>query len=79
MPNFSSLLSSLVQSLKNARLRAALFALLLLSAVIISIEGAPKLLPHSNVVYSQDVSLITSLPSQRERLDYLLIAQPTSE
>ncbi len=79
MPNFSSLLSSLVQRLKNARLRAALFALLLLSAVIISIEAAPKLLPHSNVVYSQDISLITSLPSQRERLDYLLIAQPTSE
>ncbi len=79
MPNFSSLLSSLVQSLKNARLRAALFALLLLSAVIISIEAAPKLLPQSNIVYSQDISLITSLPSQRERLDYLLIAQPASE
>ena len=79
MPNFSSLLSTLVQSLKNAKLRAALFALLLLSAVIISIEGAPKLLPHSNVVYSQDVSLITSLPAQRDRLEYLLIAQPTSE
>ncbi len=79
MPNFSSLLSSLVQRLKNARLRAALFALLLLSAVIISIEAAPKLLPQSNIVYSQDISLITSLPSQRERLDYLLIAQPASE
>jgi cell division protease FtsH len=79
MPNFSSLLSALVQSLRNARLRAALFALLLLSAVIISIEAAPKLLPQSNIVYSQDVSLITSLPSQRERLDYLLIAQPSSE
>ncbi len=79
MPKFSSLLSVLAQSLKNAKLRAALFALLLLSAVIISIEGAPKLLPQSNVVYSQDVSLITSLPTQRERLEYLLIAQPTSE
>lgn len=79
MPNFSSLLSSLVQILKNAKLRTALFALLLLSAIIISIESAPKLLPSSPVVYSQDVSLITSLPGQRARLDYLLIAQPTSE
>jgi cell division protease FtsH len=79
MPNFSSLLSSLAQPLKNARLRTALFGLLLLSAIIISIESMPKLLPSSPVVYSQDVSLITSLPSQRERLDYLLVAQPTSE
>lgn len=79
MPNFSSLLSSLAQTLKNAKLRTALFALLLLSAIIISIESAPKLLPSSPVVYSQDVSLITSLPEQRARLDYLLIAQPTSE
>ncbi len=79
MPNFSSLLSSLAQPLKNARLRTALLGLLLLSAIIISIESMPKLLPSSPVVYSQDVSLITSLPSQRERLDYLLVAQPTSE
>lgn len=79
MPNFSSLLSSLVQNLKNAKLRAALFGLLLLSAIIISIESAPKLLPSSPVVYSQDVSLIASLPAQRDRLDYLLIAQPNSE
>jgi len=79
MSNFSSLLSSLAQILKNAKLRAALFALLLLSAVIISIEGVPKLRPRSTVVYSQDVSLITSLPAQRERLEYLLIAQPTAE
>ncbi len=79
MPNFSSLLSSLAQPLKNARLRTALFGLLLLTAIIISIESAPKLLPSSPVVYSQDVSLIASLPSQRNRLDYLLIAQPNSE
>jgi cell division protease FtsH len=79
MSNFSSLLSSLAQSLKNAKLRAALFALLLLSAVIISIECVPRLRPPSTVVYSQDVSLITSLPAQRERLEYLLIAQPAAE
>ncbi len=75
MPNFSSL----AQSLKNAHLRTALFALLLLSAVIISIERAPKLMEHSPVVYSQDISLVTSLPAQRNRLEYLLLAQPLSD
>jgi cell division protease FtsH len=77
MPKFS--FSSLVQTLRNSRLRNALFALLLLSAIIISFESAPKLLPSSPVVYSQDVSLVTALPVQRNRLDYLLIAQPASE
>lgn len=75
MPNFSSL----AKSLKNAHLRTALFALLLLSALIISIERAPKLLEHSPVVYSQDISLVTSLPAQRDRLEYLLLAQPLSD
>ena len=75
MPNFPSL----AQSLKNAHLRTALFALLLLSAVIISIERAPKLIEHSPVVYSQDISLVTSLPAQRDRLEYLLLAQPLSD
>ncbi len=79
MPKFSSLINSLAQSLKNGRLRNALFALLLLSAIIISFESAPRLLPASSVVYSQDVSLITSLPAQRDRLEYLLIAQPAAE
>ena len=72
-------LSSLVQTLRNTRLRNALFFLLLLSAIIISFESAPKLLHNSPVVYSQDVSLVTALPAQRDRLDYLLIAQPSSE
>ena len=75
MPNFHSL----AQSLKNAHLRTALFALLLLSAVIISIERAPKLIEHSPVVHSQDISLVTSLPAQRNRLEYLLLAQPLSD
>ncbi len=79
MPKLSLLISSFVQSLNNSRLRAALFGLLLLSAIIISFESAPKLLPASAVVYSQDVSLITSLPAERQRLEYLLIAQPSAE
>ncbi len=72
-------LNSFVQTLRNVRLRNALFSLLLLSTIIISFEGAPKLLPSSPVVYSQDVSLITTLPARRDRLEYLLIAQPSSE
>lgn len=75
MPSFSWL----AQSLKNVQLRTALFALLLLTALIISIERAPKLIEHSQVVYSQDISLITSLPAQRERLEYLLLVQPLSD
>ncbi len=77
MPKFS--FNSLVQTLRNVRLRNALFSLLLLSAIIISFESAPKLLHSSPVVYSQDVSLVTALPAQRDRLEYLLIAQPSSE
>ncbi len=77
MPKFS--INSLVQTLRNTRLRNALFSLLLLSAIIISFESAPKLLHSSPVVYSQDVSLVTTLPAQREKLEYLLIAQPSSE
>ena len=75
MPNFPLL----AQSLKNVQLRTALFALLLLGAIIISIERAPKLIEHSPVVYSQDISLVTSLPTQRNRLEYLLLAQPLSD
>ncbi len=77
MPKFS--INSLVQTLRNTRLRNALFSLLLLSAIIISFESAPKLLHSSPVVYSQDVSLVTALPAQRDRLEYLLIAQPSSD
>ncbi len=77
MPKLS--FHSLAQTLRNTRLRNALFSLLLLSAIIISFESAPKLLHSSPVVYSQDVSLVTTLPAQRERLEYLLIAQPSSE
>ncbi len=79
MPTFSSLITSLAQLLKNGRLRTSLFALLLLSAIIISFESAPRLLPASSVVYSQDVSLITSLPARRDQLESLLIAQPMAE
>jgi cell division protease FtsH len=75
MPKFKSL----SQLLKHAWIRNALFALLLLGALIISVERAPRLLESSNVVYSQDISLITRIPDHQEALEYLLLAQPLSD
>ena len=69
----------LAKLLKNRHRRNAWFALLLISAMMISLVSAPRLLEHSSVIYSQDISLLTSLPSHRDRLDYLLIAEPFSE
>ena len=65
--------------LKHEQVRHALFALLLLSALIISVERAPRVLESSNVIYSQDISLITQIPNRKNELDYLLLAQPLSE
>ena len=67
------------QLFNNTHLRTALFSLLLISAIIISFESVPKLLSDSSVVYSQDISLITTLPANKNRLEYLLIAEPLSE
>ena len=68
-----------MQVLKYGQVRNALFALLLLAALIISIERAPRLLESSNVVYSQDISLITQIPGRKNDLEYLLLAQPLSD
>ncbi len=68
-----------MQVLKHAQIRNALFALLLLAALIISIERAPRILESSNVVYSQDISLITQIPDRQKDLEYLLLAQPLSD
>jgi cell division protease FtsH len=75
MPKFKSL----SQLLQHAWVRNALFALLLLGTLIISVERAPRLLESSNVVYSQDISLITRIPDHQEALEYLLLAQPLSD
>jgi cell division protease FtsH len=75
MPKFKSLM----ELLRHAQVRNALFALLLLSALIISVERAPRLLESSNVIYSQDISLITQIPERRDALEYLLLAQPLSD
>lgn len=68
-----------MQLLKHAQVRNALFALLLLTALIISVERAPRVLESSNVVYSQDISLITQIPDRQKNLEYLLLAQPLSD
>ena len=68
-----------MQVLKHGQVRHALFALLLLTALIVSIERAPRILESSNVVFSQDISLITKIPDRQKDLEYLLLAQPLSD
>lgn len=75
MPKFTSFM----QLLRNVQVRNALFGLLLLGALIISVERAPKPSESSNVIFSQDISLITHIPERRDALDYLLLAQPLSD
>jgi len=75
MPKFTSL----TQLLKREQIRNTLFGLLLLSAIFISVQrGAPQT-ESSNIIFSQDISLITQLPERRDALEYLLLAQPLSE
>lgn len=75
MPKFTSL----TQLLKREQIRNTLFGLLLLSAIFISVQrGAPQT-ESSNIIFSQDISLITQLPERRDELEYLLLAQPLSE
>ncbi len=75
MPKFTTF----TQLLKHAQIRNALFGLLLLSAIIISVQRAPHQTESSNVIFSQDMSLITQIPERRDALEYLLLAQPLSD
>jgi len=75
MPKFTSM----THLLKHDQIRNALFALLLLSAVYISIQHVPHQIESSKVIFSQDISLITQIPERREALEYLLLAQPLSD
>ena len=65
--------------LKHDPIRNALFALLLLSTVYISIQHVPHQIESSEVIFSQDISLITRIPERRDALEYLLLAQPLSD
>jgi cell division protease FtsH len=75
MPKFTSLM----HLLKHDPIRNALFALLLLSTVYISIQHVPHQIESSEVIFSQDISLITRIPERRDALEYLLLAQPLSD
>jgi len=71
-------LTSVTQLLKHDYVRNALFGLLLLSALVVSVGHLPNQSVSSNVIFSQDIALITQIPERRDALDYLLLAQPLS-
>jgi cell division protease FtsH len=75
MPKFTSF----TQLLKRENIRHALFGLLLLSAIFISVQRALPQTESSKVIFSQDVSLITQLSKRQGELEYLLLAQPLSD
>lgn len=75
MPKFTSF----TQLLKRENIRHALFGLLLLSAIFISVQRALPQTESSKVIFSQDVSLITQLSKRQSELEYLLLAQPLSD
>jgi cell division protease FtsH len=72
-------LSSLMPFLKVERYRHVFFGLLLLSSLICSVHYAPQQNEPSNMVFSQDVSLITEIPDRRQALDYVLLVEPLSD
>jgi cell division protease FtsH len=71
--------TSLTLFFKHAKIRNILFALLLLSALFISVAHAPYQAAASKVTFSQDISLITQIAEHRDNLEYLLLAQPLSD
>lgn len=75
MPNFFVF----VRSFQVLPRRIALFATLLIAALALSVYQVPQPPEYSQVIYSQDISLITELPARRLSLDYLLLAQPLAD
>lgn len=65
-------------ALKNTWVRVALVALTI-AAVAFAVLGNETTQDGSPVVRSQNISEITALVGQREKLDYLLIARPLSD
>ena len=75
MPSFSKM----YQSSKNAYVRAALFLLVAL-AIVAAVLYKPMVPAITNpVVQSQDISEVTALAANKERLEYLLLADPLSD
>jgi len=74
MPNFARLQIAF----KNVYVRIA--AAVLLGAMAgVAIWSADKPQDPSPVVHSQDISEITGLAAQKDKLDYLMVAKPLSE
>jgi cell division protease FtsH len=75
MPSFSKM----YQSSKNAYVRAAAFLLVVL-AIAAAVIYKPIALQTTNpVVQSQNISEVTALAANKERLEYLLLANPLSD
>src|SRR6478609_6312298 len=75
MPRFSKVF----QSIKNIYVQAAI-ALLLLTAVVCAVIYKPVTsLKSMPVMQSQDISQITALATKKDRLEYLLLAEPLSD
>ena len=74
MPTFTQLQIAL----KNVYVRVAV---VLLAALAIGVLVYKNHVPQSTdpIVYSQDISEITALAAQKDKLDYLMVAQPLSE
>lgn len=76
MPNFSKVF----QSSKNIYVRAAVVLLIVLAVVGAVLLKPAAVLPGANpVVQSQDISQITQLVANKDRLEYLLLANPLSD
>ena len=71
-------LAKLQIAFKNLYVRLAA-ALLLVTVVGLAIYKSDVPQDASPIVYSQNIAQITGLATQKDRLDYLLIAQPLSE
>ncbi|MYM25615.1 AAA family ATPase [Duganella sp. FT135W] len=71
-------LHKLQSALRNNYVRAALLALTVSLAILLGLRAeVPQ--DSTPVLRSQDIALVTALPSRRAQLEYLLVAAPQSE
>lgn len=75
MPNFYKL----QLALKNTYVRLTLVVLLALGVGAAAYFGGDVAQDTSPLIRSQDISQITALTGQRDRLDYLMVAKPLSD
>ncbi len=75
MPNFSKM----YDSFKNAYVVTTLLVLIAFATVAVAVFRPLTLTGANPVVQSQDISEITRLAENKNRLEYLLVAQPLSD